>query len=66
MIASNGLGQAVARSVAALKVLVFGGFTEPAMTVIVLLPLAALVLSAASIHWSEFVHVVLSPRALGS
>jgi len=32
----------------------------------VLLPLAALVLAAASMHWSEFVAVVTSPRALGS
>src|SRR6202007_3318855 len=29
-------------------------------------PLAALVLSATSMHWSDFVRVVLSPRALGS
>jgi sulfate/thiosulfate transport system permease protein len=42
------------------------GFTTFFLSVIVLLPLAALVLSAASMHWSEFVHVVLSPRALGS
>jgi sulfate transport system permease protein len=32
----------------------------------VLLPLAALVLAAASMHWSDFLSTVLSPRALGS
>jgi sulfate transport system permease protein len=42
------------------------GFTTFFLSVIVLLPLAALVLAAASMHWHEFVHVVLSPRALGS
>ena len=42
------------------------GFTTFFLSVIVLLPLAALVLSAASMHWNDFVHVVLSPRALGS
>jgi len=42
------------------------GFTTFFLSVMVLLPLAALVLAAASMHWSEFVRVVLSPRALGS
>jgi sulfate transport system permease protein len=42
------------------------GFTTFFLSAIVLLPLAALVLAAASMHWSEFVQVVSSPRALGS
>ena len=42
------------------------GFTTFFLSAIVLLPLAALVLAAASMHWSDFLHVVLSPRALGS
>jgi sulfate transport system permease protein len=42
------------------------GFTTFFLSTIVLLPLAALVLAAASMQWSDFVHVVLSPRALGS
>ena len=42
------------------------GFTMFFLSAIVLLPLAALVLSAASMHWSDFVRVVTSPRALGS
>ena len=42
------------------------GFTTFFLSAIVLIPLAALVLMAASMHWGEFVHVVLSPRALGS
>jgi sulfate transport system permease protein len=42
------------------------GFTTFFLSTIVLLPLAALALAAASMHWSDFVHVVLSPRALGS
>jgi sulfate transport system permease protein len=42
------------------------GFTTFFLSAIVLLPLAALVLAAASMSWSDFVHVVLSPRALGS
>jgi len=42
------------------------GFTTFFLSAIVLLPLAALALAAASLHWSDFVHVVLSPRALGS
>ena len=42
------------------------GFTTFFLSAIVLLPLAALVLAAASMHWSEFLAVVSSPRALGS
>jgi len=42
------------------------GFTTFFLSAIVLLPLAALVLMTASMHWNEFVHVVTSPRALGS
>ena len=42
------------------------GFTTFFLSAIVLLPLAALVLSAASMQWSDFVRVVTSPRALGS
>ena len=42
------------------------GFTTFFLSAIVLLPLAALVLAAASMSWSEFVAVVTSPRALGS
>ncbi|MBV8143763.1 MAG: sulfate ABC transporter permease subunit CysT [Gammaproteobacteria bacterium] len=42
------------------------GFTTFFLSAIVLLPLAALVLSAASMHWGDFVRVVSSPRALGS
>ncbi|HYX74809.1 MAG TPA: sulfate ABC transporter permease subunit CysT [Steroidobacteraceae bacterium] len=42
------------------------GFTTFFLSAIVLLPLAALVLSAASMHWSDFVRVVSSQRALGS
>jgi len=42
------------------------GFTTFFLSAIVLLPLAALVLSAAEMHWSDFVRVVSSPRALGS
>jgi sulfate/thiosulfate transport system permease protein len=42
------------------------GFTTFFLSTIVLLPLAALVLEAASMHWSDFLRVVLSPRALGS
>jgi len=42
------------------------GFTTFFLSAIVLLPLAALVLAAASMHWSEFVAVVTSARALGS
>ena len=42
------------------------GFTTFFLSAIVLLPLAALVLAAASMHWSDFLDTVLSPRALGS
>src|ERR1700739_422374 len=42
------------------------GFTTFFLSTIVLLPLAALALAAASMHWSDFLHVVLSARALGS
>jgi sulfate transport system permease protein len=42
------------------------GFTTFFLSAIVLLPLAALVLAAASMHWNDFLAVVLSPRALGS
>ena len=42
------------------------GFTTFFLSAIVLLPLAALILAAGSMHWSDFVHVVLSRRALGS
>jgi len=42
------------------------GFTTFFLSAIVLLPLAALVLAAASMTWTDFLHVVLSPRALGS
>ncbi len=42
------------------------GFTTFFLSALVLLPLAALVLMAASMHWADFVRVVLSPRALGS
>jgi sulfate/thiosulfate transport system permease protein len=42
------------------------GFTTFFLSALVLLPLAALVLMAGSMHWRDFVHVVLSARALGS
>jgi sulfate/thiosulfate transport system permease protein len=42
------------------------GFTSFFLSAIVLLPLAALVLMAGSMQWNQFVHVVTSPRALGS
>jgi sulfate/thiosulfate transport system permease protein len=42
------------------------GFTTFFLSAIVLLPLAALVLSAGAMHWGDFVRVVSSPRALGS
>jgi len=42
------------------------GFTTFFLSFLVLLPLAALVLTAGSMHWSDFLHVVTSPRALGS
>ncbi len=42
------------------------GFTTVFLSTIVLLPLAALVVTATSMHWSDFWHTVLSARALGS
>jgi sulfate/thiosulfate transport system permease protein len=42
------------------------GFTTFFLSTIVLLPLAALVLAATSMHWSAFVDTVFSARALGS
>ncbi len=42
------------------------GFTTFFLSAIVLIPLAALVLMAASMTWHDFVRVVFSPRALGS
>jgi sulfate/thiosulfate transport system permease protein len=42
------------------------GFTTFFLSAIVLLPLAALVLAAAPMHWVDFLRVVSSPRALGS
>ncbi len=42
------------------------GFTTFFLSALVLLPLAALALMAGSMHWTDFVRVVLSPRALGS
>ena len=42
------------------------GFTTFFLCAIVLLPLAALVVVATSSTWHDFVHLVLSPRALGS
>ncbi|HEY2808921.1 MAG TPA: sulfate ABC transporter permease subunit CysT [Steroidobacteraceae bacterium] len=42
------------------------GFTTLFLSIIVLLPLAALVLSAASMHWADFVNTVFSARAIGS
>lgn len=42
------------------------GFTTFFLSALVLLPLAALVFMAASMSWSEFLHVVTSARALGS
>ena len=42
------------------------GFTTFFLCAIVLLPLAALVVVATSGTWHDFVHLVLSPRALGS
>jgi len=42
------------------------GFTTFFLSAIVLIPLAALVLMAGSSTWESFLHVVLSPRALGS
>jgi sulfate transport system permease protein len=42
------------------------GFTTFFLSALVLLPLAALVLQAASMHWHDFLHVVFSARAIGS
>ena len=42
------------------------GFTTFFLSAIVLIPLAALVLKAASMHWTDFLGVVLSRRALGA
>jgi sulfate/thiosulfate transport system permease protein len=42
------------------------GFTTFFLCAIVLLPLAALVVVATSTTWHDFLHLVLSPRALGS
>ncbi|HEY6483255.1 MAG TPA: sulfate ABC transporter permease subunit CysT [Steroidobacteraceae bacterium] len=42
------------------------GFTTFFLSAIVLIPLAALVLMVASMHWAEFVRVILSPRALAA
>jgi sulfate transport system permease protein len=42
------------------------GFTTFFLCTIVLIPLAALVLLAASMTWHDFLHLVLSPRAIGS
>jgi sulfate transport system permease protein len=42
------------------------GFTTLFLSGIVLLPLAALVLETASMPWSEFLHVITDPRAIGS
>src|SRR3979411_1375218 len=42
------------------------GFTTFFLSAIVLIPLAALGLMAASMPWHDFVRVVFSPRALGS
>jgi len=42
------------------------GFTSFFLSALVLLPLAALVVAAGSMHWSDFLAVILSRRALGS
>ncbi|MGH8148654.1 MAG: sulfate ABC transporter permease subunit CysT [Steroidobacteraceae bacterium] len=42
------------------------GFTTFFLSSLVLLPLAALLLMAGSMHWADFVRVVTSARALGS
>jgi sulfate/thiosulfate transport system permease protein len=42
------------------------GITTFFLGAIVLIPLAALVLMTASMRWDEFLHVILSARALGS
>jgi sulfate transport system permease protein len=42
------------------------GFTVFFLSGIVLLPLASLILMATSMHWREFLAVILDPRAIGS
>jgi sulfate transport system permease protein len=42
------------------------GFTTLFLSCVVLLPLAALVLRTASMPWGEFLHVITTPRAIGS
>jgi sulfate/thiosulfate transport system permease protein len=42
------------------------GFTTFFLSALVLLPLAALILMTASMHWSDFLRVVFSARAVGS
>ena len=42
------------------------GFTTFFLSALVLLPLAALILMTASMHWGDFIHVVFSARAIGS
>ncbi|HTY49212.1 MAG TPA: sulfate ABC transporter permease subunit CysT [Steroidobacteraceae bacterium] len=42
------------------------GFTTFFLSAVVLIPLAALVVKAASMHWTDFLSVVLSRRALGA
>jgi len=42
------------------------GFTTFFLSAVVLIPLAALVLMAASMTWHDFVRVVFSARAMGS
>jgi sulfate transport system permease protein len=42
------------------------GFTTAFLSLIVLLPLAALVLMAARMSWGEFIHTIFDLRALGS
>ena len=42
------------------------GFTTFFLSAIVLLPLAALVLKTTSMSWADFLHVILSPRAVAS
>jgi sulfate transport system permease protein len=42
------------------------GFTSFFLSAIVLIPLAALVSMAGSMHWAEFIHTVFSARALAS
>ncbi len=42
------------------------GFSMFFLSAIVLIPLSALVAKTATLHWQEFLHVLLSPRALAS